>query len=336
MIKNNKFYIENLDAICFFGQSETFEDLIKINDSFNIKSLIITSSHQAKLIDKNIKINTFDNINEDCIRLIKQKCDIDKTLFISLGARYIFNDDLIKNIFQENLINFHRHRLPLNRGGGGYSWHIMNEDRIDNQLIHLINKYPDGGPIIDSSSSLFPTSCKVPLDFEHYSSQKFIEMYKNFIKKLKDKSEFILKHQANYLGNYFPRLNTLKNGYIDWNLNSYDLINFINAFGEPYDGASTFLNNGNFGRLFLKKVHLHGGENSNHPFMSGIVTRHDKKWIVVSISGKHSLLIEKVLNENKENIILKIKPGDRFFTPADKLLEAKSKRIFYSSKGLES
>ena len=77
MIKNNKFYIENLDAICFFGQSETFEDLIKINDSFNIKSLIITSSHQAKLIDKNIKINTFDNINEDCIRLIKQKCDID-------------------------------------------------------------------------------------------------------------------------------------------------------------------------------------------------------------------------------------------------------------------
>ena len=55
-------------------------------------------------------------------------------------------------------------------------------------------------------------------------------------------------------------------------MDSYDLFNFINAFDEPYKGASTFLNNGNFGKLYLKKVHLHGGDSSNHPFMSGIVS----------------------------------------------------------------
>ena len=34
---------------------------------------------------------------------------------------------------------------------------------------------------------------------------------------------------------------------------SYDLINFINAFDDPFKGASTYLNNGNFGKLFIKK-----------------------------------------------------------------------------------
>ena len=131
-------------------------------------------------------------------------------------------------------------------------------------------------------------------------------------------------------------MNTLQNGFIDWNLKPYDLINFINAFEDPYPGAITFLNNGNFGKLFLKKVQLHGGEISNHPFMTGLVTRHDKKWIVVSTVDKHSLLIEKVLNIKNENIISKIKIGDRFFTPIDKIQEAKNKRVFYSSKGLES
>ena len=105
-----------------------------------------------------------------------------------------------------------------------------------------------------------------------------------------------MKPQANYLGRYNPRLNTELNGLIDWNLNSYDLINFINAFDEPYAGSSTYLNNGNFGKLYIKNVQLHGGDSSNHPYMSGIVNRHDKGWIVVSTSGKHMLLIEKVLD----------------------------------------
>jgi len=336
MIKNNKFFIEQLRSVCFFGQSDSLSDLIKINDSFNIKSLIITSSHQSKKVSKNVKANIFNKIDNACIKLIKNKCDIQKTLFVSLGARYIFKKDMIEKFFLSNLVNFHRHRLPLNRGGGGYSWHIMNEDRIDNQLIHLINEKPDAGPIIDSSTTLFPSKCKIPIDFENYSLEKFSEMYKSFINKLKNGTKFTLKPQVNYFGNYYPRLNTLQNGFIDWNLKPYDLINFINAFDDPYPGAITFLNNGNFGELFLKKVQLHGGEISNHPFMTGLVTRHDKKWIVVSTVDKHSLLIEKVLNKKNENIISKIKTGDRFFTPINKIQEAKNKRVFYSSKGLES
>ena len=70
--------------------------------------------------------------------------------------------------------------------------------------------------------------------------------------------------------------------------------------------------------------------------MTGIVTRHDKDWIVVSTIGKHMLLIEEVLNEDKQNIISKIKQGDRFFTPSDKIESGKSNRVIYSSKGTKS
>ena len=336
MIKNNKFFIKKLDNIIVLGNSQRLKELIEINNSIGVKTLVITSSHQSKTIPKEIDVNIFDNLNNNFKNLIKKNFEIENTLFISLGARYIFKKDTIEKFFLSNLVNFHATRLPLDAGGGGYSWRIMREDRIDNQLVYLIDESIDTGPIIDNEKSLFPSSCKIPIDFENYRLKKFLEFYKNFVNKVKSGFEFKLRPQIDYLGRYNPRLNTIENGFIDWNLEPYDLINFINAFDEPYEGASTFLNNGNFGRLFLKKVQLHGGDSTNHPFMTGIVTRHDKDWIVVSTIGKHMLLIEEVLNEDKQNIIQKIKQGDRFFTPSDKIESGKSNRVIYSSKGMKS
>ena len=88
--------------------------------------------------------------------------------------------------------------------------------------------------------------------------EKFLKFYSEFLEKLLSGLKFDLKPQINYLGRYNPRLDTETDGLIDWNLNSYDLINFINAFDKPYKGASTFLNNGNFGKLyfFLIKIFL--------------------------------------------------------------------------------
>ena len=136
-----------------------------------------------------------------------------------------------------------------------------------------------------------------------------------------------------YLGRYNPRLDTETDGLIDWNFNSYDLINFINAFDEPYKGASTYINNGNFGKVYLKDVHLHGGDTPNHPYMSGIVSRHDGKWIVISTNSKHMILVEKVIDSKGKNILQKIKVGDRFFTPQKEIDSSKKTRTIYTSKG---
>ena len=332
---NNKFFLNNLKTVVFLGASKKLKELIEINNSFNIKTIVITSSDQAKGISKDINVNIFNNLNDKFKKLVKKKCKIENTLFASIGARYIFKKNTIEKFFTNNLVNFHGTRLPLDAGGGRISWRIMREDRINNQSVNLITAGIDSGPIIDNELSLFPSNCRIPIDLEKQDLKEFVKFYKKFIQKIIKGSKFELKPQTTYLGRYNPRLNTNINGLIDWNFNPYDLINFINTFDDPYHGASTYLNNGNFGKLFLKKCQLHGGDSSNHPFMTGIVVRHDINWLVVSTVGKHMLLVEEVLDKKGKNIISMIKPGDRFFTPNNELEKAKSKRVIYSSRGLK-
>ena len=38
MILNNKFYIDNLKNVVYLGESEVFEELIEINDTFGVKT----------------------------------------------------------------------------------------------------------------------------------------------------------------------------------------------------------------------------------------------------------------------------------------------------------
>ena len=335
MIKNNKFYIENLDSVVIMGQSDAFSKLIEINDSLGLKTLIITSSHQSKLIEKKISYKIFDKLDDKFKKYINQNVKVKNTIFISYASRFIFKKDIIENFFLNNLVNFHPSRLPLDSGGGNLSWHILREDRIDNQTVCLVNERIDQGPIIENYTSLFPKQCQIPIDFKIYKIKKFIELYSKFVKKVKNGKSFDLKPQVNYLGRYNPRLNTENDGLINWDMDSYDLFNFIKAFDEPYEGASTFLNNGNFGKLYIKKVHLHGGDSSNHPHMSGIVSRQDTNWIVVSTNSKHMLLIEEVLDNKNCNIIKYIKPGDRFFTSYEELDKSKKNRRIVNSRGFK-
>lgn len=335
MIENNKFYLDNLKNIIFFGYSEKFKELININKRFNLNSFIITDSDQAKRITKKLKFKKINKLDEKFKLYIKKNFEIKKTLFVSLGARFIFKKDQI-DFLNNNLINFHGTRLPYDAGGGGYSWKILREDRIDNQLVHIVDESVDGGSIIHNQTSIFPNYCKIPIDYEKYRLKQFLKFYKSFINKILKKKKFILKNQIDYIGRYNPRLNTYKDALIDWSINSYDLINFINAFDEPYVGASTYINNGKFGRVFIKSAHLHGGDSSNHPYMSGIVTRKDKKWLVISTSGKHMLLVERVLDKNGKNLISQIKLGDRFYTNKNEINKSKSIKTKYGTKGLIS
>jgi methionyl-tRNA formyltransferase len=334
MIINQKFYIKKLTTVVFLGYSREFENLTKINEDLNLKTIIITSEDQADLIKKSkINYKVFNKVDDEFKNFILSSTIPDQTIFISIFARYIFKKDIIKNFFKDNLINFHSSRLPLDAGGGGFSWRIMREDRIDNQLVHVIDDGIDTGPIIDYKFSLFPKKCRIPIDFENYNLEEFVKFYEQFISRIASGEKFQLLTQIKYLGRYNPRLETETHGLIDWNMNSYDLINFIDAFDEPYRGASTYLNNRNFGKLYIKKAQLHGGDSSNHPFMSGIVVRHDVKWLVVSTNSKHMLLIEEIFNSDGENLLNNIKVGDRFCTPIEELDRAKQNRVRFNSKG---
>ena len=147
------------------------------------------------------------------------------------------------------------------------------------------------------------------------------------------KHKFQLNRQSTDLGQYYPRLYGKINGWIDWNLSSTQLSKFINAFDDPHRGASTIINNQ---RVYIKKAQLHGGELPNHPYMSGLISRHEVDWIVVCTSDENTLLVEEVLDEKKQNIIRKIKVGERFYTSPDKVFLSKSYKPKFGTKRLKS
>lgn len=332
MIDKNLFKINNLKNIVLLGAAKYFDEIIKINKNLKLNTEIISCSDQIK--EFNLKKNTikFDKLDNNFKNYLSKKYDFDKTLFISLGARWIFGKDTINNFFKNKLINFHHARLPYDSGGGGHSWKIMRNDRIDNQLVHIVDEGIDSGPILYSKSTILPRNVVLPVEIENYKVKEFLKFYEEFLILIKDKKVFKKKYQSKYLGRYNPRLNSKINGWIDWNLNSFELINFINAFEDPYIGASTFINNK---KVHIKKAQLHGGDSSNHPFMTGLISRHDEKWLIVSTVDKYSLIIEEINDVNGKNILKNLSPGDRFFTPQKNLESAKSVRIRYGSKGLK-
>ena len=63
MINNNKFFIKNLKSVVFLGENKNLTNFININKSFNIKTLVITTSSQKLKIDKSINYKVFDKID---------------------------------------------------------------------------------------------------------------------------------------------------------------------------------------------------------------------------------------------------------------------------------
>ena len=332
MTNNSNFKIDNFKQVIFLGEHECLNDLIKINKKFNLKSEIITSPVQSQILKKNkIKFKAFKVLDNKFEKYILRKYKIDETLFLSIRSRWIFKKKKIENFFKFNLINYHPTRLPYFGGAADFSWRIIQNDRIDAVTFHLVNEKIDAGDIIYFDKSILPKNCKIPLDLQKYTSKQLVYCYEKLINKIVKKLKFNFVSQNPNLGKYFPRIYSKLNSWIDWNMDSAKLERFINAFDDPYDGSQTFL--GKI-KVKIKKITLHSGETPNHPFMAGLVTRHDGNWLVVSSADENSFLIEEVLNDKNRNIINDIKVGDRFFTPKNKLEESKSNRVKFGPMGL--
>ena len=88
------------------------------------------------------------------------------------------------------------------------------------------------------------------------------------------------------------------NGWIDWNMSSENLIRFINAFDEPYEGAKTFLYET---EVKILDTRLSGSVRYNHSFVNGIVTNIYKDFVIVQVSKGQSLIIKMIKNKKGEN-----------------------------------
>ena len=246
-------------------------------------------------------------------------------LGLSFGAAWIFKDDVI-NLHDCGLVNFHGTCLPRDRGGGGFSWRILNNNRIGYSTVHIVTESVDAGPILMSEEYIFPEDCYTPKDYQNFAINQEVTFVKQFLNKCEHGFIFDLNYQNDYLGTYWPRLSTKKQGWIDWSWDKDDIIQFIRAFDDPYPGAMSKIRDE---VVYLKSAFAHTEDGDFHPFQSGIIYRKSGNGIYVASLGG-SIFVSSVTNDENVNMLSRIDVGDRFWTPQKMLEMAKKTRVRYT------
>ncbi len=304
------------------------ENFFIITGSRNLKEKL----RNGKSLKQNFEANNFnyhisEDINNDEIvdRYIKKK-----TILLSLSSPWIFKEDFIKK-FNKGVINLHEANLPLNRGGATISWMIMMNLKNSGSVLHFVTPKIDGGDVLMSSSYTFPKTCKIPIEYSDFIFSKSSSLINRFLSNILNNHSFKLAKQNEIKSTYWPRLNTEKQGYINWSWDIEDIASFIHSFDDPYSGSRSFINKD---EVIIKHIEIFLEKNVFHPFQSGIIYRKAKKQIYVA-ANRGTLIIRSIKSKKGQDIFSKIRIGDRIHTPNKYLEKSLMLRPVYSSKGLE-
>ena len=261
----------------------------------------------------------------DQVSLLKKYVRADAAAF-SFDSSFIIKQPTI-DLFDGRIFNEHGARLPLGKGGGGFSWRILEDDREGYVVFHLITEGIDAGPLVHERAFLFPESCRKPIDFMLYQHDQNVQDLKIFLEALIDNDDVPVVEQQHAFSSYLPRLNTAKHAYVNWDWSVREIRNFILAFSNPYEGAKTFCHGT---KCFLKDCYVDTKTVHTHPFKAGIVFRlMDDKLFVACRDG--TLVVTEYSLEGGKRVAL----GDRFFTPYAVFDESHVGRVFYGPDGMK-
>ena len=321
-----------MKKIIFFGGGKFLIDLIKIVKKKKINYSVFTSPRHAKEIIFN-KINFQSLLKKNNAefyitkklseKILKKEIVNRNCIGVSIGSPWIFKSNIIK-IFKSHLFNIHGASLPLDRGGGGFSWQILQNKSKGYSCLHKINEKIDYGDIIETVE--FKTkNFKNSIDWQN----EYLNVSKNLFRKNLNKlfnKKIKIRKQVKKNSTYWPRLDTESHGWINWNWSGEEVLNFIKAFDDPYAGAHTLLNKKTFylkNCKFIKKKKF-------HPFQCGLIINKTQKYLTVCVNNGVVQINNVFDNRGREIKIHKFKIGDRFFTPIKKLEEALKKRVYFN------
>jgi methionyl-tRNA formyltransferase len=248
------------------------------------------------------------------------------TLVFSTSSPFIIRSWLIER-FGGRVVNSHGTRLPEWRGGGGFSWQIMAGDRSGNSLVHLVTPGIDDGTVVFERSYVFPSESRRPIDYINHAEKMDRDFVCDFVTKVSEGFSFPLRAQDENISTYFPRLNSERQGFIDWSWRGDAIERFILAFSTPYPGAKTLLRNK---EVHIFDAHFLAGARPQHPFFVGLVVRlFSQRLHVIAEGGQLEIKLTDTLG------LEQIKVGDRLHTPRRFLEEAMALRPVYTATGLK-
>tara|TARA_B100000886_G_C20427012_1_gene494762 strand:- start:9436 stop:10428 length:993 start_codon:yes stop_codon:yes gene_type:complete len=317
-----------LNIIKFIAEDTKFEKILVGYAPRHGKGFIdlgITFEQKLKELCKN-----YSKLSIYCIESLEDKnydilCNSD--IQISLGSAWIFKKKHIDKA--PYLIHAHCTDLPKYRGGASASWMLMSRYRNSAISIFRMNEGIDAGNLIFKKDFSYPAFFTKPKEYDDFTEKELFSALKEFINNFQENKT--LKEgspQDESISTYFPRLSSDIHSWINWDWKCEDVISFINAFGNPYQGAKTRLTSSKDSLVRIKDAKLFVKDGSFHPFKNGLIYRIFEGNIYVACHP-HSLRITDISFEDEP---INLKVGDRFYCLSSDLDEAKSKRIYYFPK----
>lgn len=319
-----KLKFNKIKKFIIFGGGELIIDICDYIIKNKKKLLVLTSKQQIDenipriktslrkfFIKKKIKFIVLKNLKNHS----RWMHFIDNETFgISNSCRWIFKEEEI-DLFQGRLFNIHYSNLPSFRGGGGLSWNILSQNFISGTTVHFVNKNIDSGYSVINKKFLFPKNIRNSLfEMQKFSIKYQKKIINDFLKKIFTNKYFEIKKIKNNLHSfYWPRLDTKKNAWIDWSWEARKIINFINAFSYPYEGAATYIDKK---IIRIQKAEICKEKIIFHPFQYGLIYRVSKNKAYIA-ANKGGIVINLKILKFKKTLI-----GKRLYTPYNKLEKA--------------
>jgi methionyl-tRNA formyltransferase len=256
---------------------------------------------------------------EDELDLQSKIGDKHYDLIFGLGPAWIISR---KTLGLANLwININSIPLPRYMGGAHSTWQLLNEDDSGSIVFQEIDFPVDQGKILAKFDFSYTKEQASPeARLRENSRQLLLNLETAMIGIIEgkhDSTRFLDLSQAEY----WPRLSTKIHGWVDWGWTSVEIVRFIAAFGEPYEGAKTEL----MGHVvYFRHAHMLE-ERTFHPFSAGTIVRHQPN------GGIDVAVTDGIIRLNvliPEALPRKSLKGLRFHTPIDKLEIAKTTNLF--------
>lgn len=265
---------------CCVGFVVLAKDSNVSNDFYNeIKNLII--KNKIKFFEKNEKFTS----NAD--------------YSFAIGWRWIIDD--------ENLIVFHDSILPKYRGFSPLVNMLINgEECLGVTALKAVSEY-DKGPIIavEKIDILYPVKIQ---DAISMVSELYIKLVIDITNLIEMGSQLSTIEQNHSDASYSLWRDELDYA-IDWSKSSEEIHRFIDAVGQPFKGASTYLN-GNKVRIFFAEKYEDVVVEARKENI-GKVLFIDKNMPVV-VCGQGLLKIHSICDESSSEVINKIPFRSRF------------------------
>lgn len=235
-------------------------------------------------------------------------------LVFGLGPAWIISKETLSRA--ANWVNINPIPIPKYLGGAHSTWQILHQDNHGSIVFQEISFPVDRGKILAKFDFTY-TSEQSNTQFRlNENSKQLIEVINEAVAAIMDRSSSSEIDQDFEEREYWPRLNTLAQGWIDWGWTALEIVRFVQAFGSPFVGAHSEL----LGEVVYFEEAILLERKELHPFSAGVIVRSNSQYSL-DIAVRDGFLRVKVR--------LPVKLGSdyleglRFHTPIEKLELAK-------------